>query len=78
MKFIFYFFYISFDRGIRVDHEYVFFVFFENLFRVEKFKINESGQKPKKQGFGEMAVVFSRWISIYEQNALIFEISVKN
>jgi hypothetical protein len=56
----------------------VFFVFFENLFRVEKFKINESGQKPKKQGFGEMAVVFSRWISIYEQNALIFEISVKN
>jgi len=54
------------------------FVFFENFFRIEKFKINESDQKPKKQDFGEMAVVFSRWISIYEQNALIFEISVKN
>ncbi len=48
MKFIFDFFYTSFDRGIRADHEYVFSVFFENLFRVEKFKINESGQKPKK------------------------------
>ncbi len=35
-------------------------------------------KKQKKQGFGEMTVGFSRWISIYEQNAFIFEISVKN
>jgi hypothetical protein len=42
----------------------VFFIFFENFFRVEQFKINESGQKPKKQGFGEIAVIFSRWFHL--------------